>query len=69
MGGYTEVLLIINYITLPLILQWIRVKLLSGMRVFVQHGIIIYQNWTIYTYLDLVLKETTTHIPYKPPHF
>ena len=39
------------------------------MRVFVKYVIIIDQNWTKYKYVDLVLKETTTHILYKPPHF
>ena len=47
----------------------IRVQLFSGMRVFLQYVIIIDQSWTIYTYVALVLKETTTTILYKYPHF
>ena len=39
------------------------------MRGFVQYVIIIYQNWTIFTYVSLVLKETVSNILYKYLHF
>ena len=39
------------------------------MRGFVKYVIIIYRNWTKYTYVALVFKETTTHTHYKSPHF
>ena len=26
------------------------------------------QNWTMYTYVSLILKESTTYIMYEPPH-
>ena len=58
-----------NHLKLPLILLGIRVQPLSGMRGFLQYGIIIHQKWYIYTYVALVLKETTIHILYKSPHF
>ena len=47
----------------------IEVKLLSGMKGFVQYVLIIDQNWTIYRYVVLLLMETMTHILYKSPHF
>ena len=60
---------IFNFIKLSLRLMGILVQLLSVMRVFVNYVIIIYWNWIKYTYLYLVLKENTTHILYKSPHF
>ena len=36
---------------------------------FVQYVIIIYQNWTVYTYVYFVLKETLSNILYKSPCF
>ena len=39
------------------------------MRGFVQYVIIIYQNWTIYTYGYLIIKETVSNIPYKSINF
>ena len=44
-------------------------KLLSRMRLFVKNFIIIDQNWTKYTYVALVIKETVSNILYKYPHF
>ena len=38
------------------------------MRGFVQYAIIIDQNWTIYTYVALVPKDSTAYILYKSPH-
>ena len=58
-----------DYLKLPLRLLGIQVKLLSEIRGFVQYVITIYQNWTIYTYVTLVLKETVSKIMYKYPHF
>ena len=52
----------INEIKLTLRLMWIRVQPLSGTRGFVQYVIIYHQNWPIYTYVDMLLKETMTHI-------
>ena len=71
-GDYSEMAnfsIMLDSIKLTLILLGIRVKLLSGMKVFIQYVIIIYQNWTIYMYVALVLKETTTDILYKFPNF
>ena len=58
-----------NYLKLSLILLFIRVQLISGMRVFVNCIIKIYQNWTKYIHVDLVLKETVGNILYKSTHF
>ena len=58
-----------NYIKLHIILIGIIVQLLSGMRVFVHYNIIMDQNWTIHTYVSLVLKKSTTYILYNPSHF
>ena len=66
---YMVCICIINYLKLTLILLDIRVQLISVMKVFVKYVIIIYQNWTIYTYVDLSLQETTTHIIYRYPNF
>ena len=44
----------------------IRLRHLSGMRVFVQYVIIIVQKWAMYTHVALVLKESLTHILLKP---
>ena len=60
---------ILDYLKLHLILMGILVQLLTEMRVFVRYVIIIYQNWTIYAYLDLVLKGIVRNILYKSPHF
>ena len=38
------------------------------MRGFVRYAIIIYQNWTMYKYIALVIKDSTTYILYKSPH-
>ena len=47
----------------------VQVQILSGIRGFLQGVIIIDQNWTIYMYVALVLKGTTTNIQYKSPNF
>ena len=47
----------------------ILVQILPEMKEFVQYVTIIYQNWTIYTYVALVLKETVINILYKSLHF
>ena len=39
----------------------IRLQLLSAIRCIVEYVIIIFQNLTIYKYVALVIKETTTH--------
>ena len=59
---------ILNSIEINLISLGIRVQLLSVIRGFVQYVIIIDQDWTMYTYVHLVLKESTTYIMYKSPH-
>ena len=38
----------------------IQVQLFSEIWEFVQYDIIIEQNWTMYTYVDLVTKVSTT---------
>ena len=62
-------MVISNSIKLPLRLMGVLVQLLSVMRRFVQYVIIIDQNWDIFTYVALLLKESTTYILYKSPHF
>ena len=57
-----------NSLKPTLILLGMSVKFISVIRGFVKYVIIIYQNWTIYTYVALVLKENTTHMHYKYPH-
>ena len=39
------------------------------MRGFVEYATIIDQNWTIYTYVYLIIKEIMKYILYKYPHF
>ena len=62
-------MVISNSIKIPIILMGVLVQQLSVMRIFVQYVIIIDQNWDIYTYVALLLKESTTYILYKSPHF
>ena len=50
-----------NSLQTTLILMGIRVQFPSGTRGFVNYVIITTQNWTKYTYVDLVIKETVTH--------
>ena len=47
----------------------ILIELVSEIRGFVDYVIIIYQNWTIYTYVALLLRETVSNILYKSLHF
>ena len=47
------------------ILLGAQVEPLSRMGMFVQHVIIIDQNWNMHTYVDLLCKESTTYILYK----
>ena len=66
-SGFFHVIL---YFIKPLLrLMGIAVQLLPEMRGFLQYVLIIYQNWTIYTYVALVLKETVINILYKYLHF
>ena len=58
-----------NSIKPPLSFLGIPVQLLSEMKGFVQYAIIIDKHWTIYTYVALVLKQSTTYILYNSPHF
>ena len=47
----------------------ILVQLISGMRGLLQYVIIIDPKWTMYTFVDLILKERMTYIIYKPPSY
>ena len=47
----------------------ILIELVSEIRGFVDYIIIIYQNWTIYTYVALLLREIVSNILYKSLHF
>ena len=60
---------ILYSIKLLITLLEILVQPLPEMRGFVYYAIIIHQNWTIFTYVSLALKETLSNLLYKSLHF
>ena len=60
---------ILYSIKLLITLLEILVQPLPEMRGFVYYAIIIHQNWTIFTYVSLELKETLSNLICKSLHF